>query len=83
MVIGIAFLFTFSGTPIQNTFFIIVICNVVHFFSTPYLMMKSSLAKMNASWETTALLMGDSWLKTIVRVVTPNAVSTLLEVFSY
>ena len=62
MVIGIAFLFTFSGTPIQNTFFIIVICNVVHFFSTPYLMMKSSLAKMNASWETTALLMGDSWL---------------------
>ena len=50
---------------------------------TPYLMMKSSLAKMNASWETTALLMGDSWLKTIVRVVTPNAVSTLLEVFSY
>ena len=45
-VIGIAFLFTFSGTPIQNTFFIIVICNVVHFFSTPYLMMKSSLAKM-------------------------------------
>ena len=69
MVIGIAFLLTFSGTPIQNTFFIIVICNVVHFFSTPYLMMKSSLAKMNASWETTALLMGDSWLKTIVRVI--------------
>lgn len=83
MVIGIAFLFTFSGTPIQNTFFIMIICNVVHFFSTPYLMMKSSLTKMNGSWETTALLMGDTWLKTIVRVVTPNAVSTLLEVFSY
>ena len=27
--------------------------------------------------------MGDNWLKTIVRVVTPNALSTLLEVFSY
>ena len=46
-------------------------------------MMKNSLSKMNASWETTAMLMGDSWIKTIVRVVTPNAVSTLLEVFSY
>ena len=28
---------------------------------------------MNASWETTAMLMGDSWIKTIIRVVTPNA----------
>ncbi len=45
----------------------------IHFFSTPYLMMKNSLSKMNASWETTRLLMGDNWIKTIVRVVTPNA----------
>ena len=55
----------------------------IHFFSTPYLMMKNSLSKMNASWETTAMLMGDNWIKTIARVVTPNAISTLLEVFSY
>lgn len=83
MVIGLAFLFAFSGTDLQNTFLLIIICNVVHFFSTPYLMMKNTLSKMNASWETTAMLMGDTWLKTIVRVVTPNAVATILEVFSY
>lgn len=83
MVLGIAFLLTFTGTSLQNTIAIIVFCNIIHFFSTPYLMMKSSLGKMNASWETTARLMGDNWLKTIIRVVTPNAVSTLLEVFSY
>ena len=83
MVIGLAYLFVFTGTPLQNTFPIIIICNIVHYFSTPYLMMKNSLSKMNASWETTAMLMGDSWVKTIMRVVTPNALSTLLEVFSY
>ena len=83
MVIGLAYLFVFTGTPLQNTFPIIIVCNIVHFFSTPYLMMKNSLSKMNASWETTAMLMGDNWFKTIVRVVTPNALSTLLEVFSY
>ena len=105
MVIGIAYMLIFSGTPLQNTLAIIVICNVIHFFSTPYLMIKNSLAKMNcnvihffstpylmiknslakmnASWETTAMLMGDTWLKTIVRVVTPNAMGTILEVFSY
>lgn len=83
MVIGLAYLFAFTGTSLQNTFAILIICNIVHFFSTPYLMMKNSLSKMNASWETTAMLMGDNWIKTIARVVTPNAISTLLEVFSY
>lgn len=83
MVLGLAFLFCFSGTELQSTFTILIVCNIVHFFSTPYLMMKSSLEKMNASWETTAMLMGDSWGKTILRVVTPNAMSTILEVFSY
>ena len=83
MVVGIAYMLIFSGTSLQNTLILIVICNVIHYFSTPYLMMKNSLAKMNASWETTAMLMGDTWLKTIVRVVTPNAMATILEVFSY
>ncbi|MGN0703062.1 MAG: extracellular solute-binding protein [Lentihominibacter sp.] len=83
MVLGLAFLFVFTGTSLQNTFVIIIICNVIHFYSTPYLMMKNSLSKMNSSWETTAMLMGDSWVKTIVRVVTPNALSSLLGVFSY
>ncbi len=83
MVLGLAFLFAFTGTPLQNTFLILIICNIVHYFSSPYLMMKNSLSKMNRSWETTAMLMGDSWLKTVIRVVTPNARRTILEVFSY
>ena len=83
MVLGVAYLLSFKGTFMHNTFTILVICNIVHYFSSPYLMMKSSLEKLNASWETTARLMGDSWLKTVVRIITPNAVSTLLEVFSY
>ena len=83
MVLGIAFLLAFAGTPLQGTLAILVICNVVHYFATPYQMMKDSLTKMNASWETTARLMGDSWIKTILRVVTPNAWPTLLQVFGY
>lgn len=83
MVLGVAYMFLFPGTPLQNTLTLMVLCNIVHYFSTPYLMMKNSLSKMNSGWETTAMLMGDSWLKTIIRVVTPNALSSLLEVFSY
>ena len=83
MVLGLAFLFVFSGTSLQNTFLLMILCNIVHYFSTPYLMMKNSLSKMNAGWETTAMLMGDSWPKTILRVVTPNAAASLIETFSY
>ncbi len=83
MVIGISYLFVFSGTPLQNTFPLIIICNIVHFFSTPYLLMSESLKKMNASFETTAKLMKDKWIHTLVRVITPNALPSLLEVFSY
>lgn len=83
MVVGIVFLFIFTGTPLQNTLILIIICNIVHFFSTPYLMMKNSLSKLNSSWEATASLMGDSWFQTIVRIITPNMASTLLEVFGY
>ncbi|OZG62202.1 DNA-binding protein [Bifidobacterium lemurum] len=83
MVLGIAFLFAFSGTGLQNTFWILIIANVVHYFATPYQMIKDSLSKMNGSWETTARLMGDNWAKTIVRVVTPNAAPTILQAFGY
>ena len=83
MVLGIAFMLGFTGTSLQNTFAIMILCNLVHFFATPYMMMKNTLSKMNLSWEKTAKLMGDSWMKSLLRVVTPNAASSLIEVFSY
>ncbi len=83
MVIGIAYMMFFSGSSLQNTFILIIICNIIHHFSTPYLMLKSSLEKLNASWEQTALLMGDSWFKTIRRIITPNIRTTIFEVLGY
>lgn len=83
MVLGVGYLFAFSGSTLMNTFLIIILANVVHFFTTPYLMAKQAFSRMNAGFETTAMLMGDSWLKTIIRVVIPNSKTTLIEMFSY
>jgi iron(III) transport system permease protein len=83
MVIGVAYMLAFKGTAIQNTFAILIICNIVHLFPSPYLMIKNALEKLNPQWEKTAALMGDSWLKTMGRVVTPNVWPALLEAFSF
>ena len=83
MVLGIGFLFAMSGTPLANTFTILVLANLVHFFTTPYMMATSALSKMNAGWETPGALMGDSWIKTVSRVIVPNSLPTLLQMFQY
>ncbi|MCI1248204.1 MAG: ABC transporter permease subunit [Megasphaera sp.] len=83
MVIGVAFLFTFTGTSLQNTFLLIILLNSVREFTTPYLMIQASLSKMNMSWETTGILMGDSWIKTVFRVIIPNTMSTVFQMLSY
>jgi iron(III) transport system permease protein len=83
MVLGLSYLLLFNNSSLKGTFTILVLCTLVHYFTTPYLMAKNSLAKMNPSWETTAELLGDSWLKTIRRVILPNSASTVIEMVSY
>ena len=83
MVLGLAFLLVINGTPLKSTFTIIIIANIIHYFSTPYLTLKSSLDKLSKSWETTAALMGDNFFQTVWRILTPNAVTALFEVMSY
>ncbi|WP_246599445.1 ABC transporter permease subunit [Clostridium lacusfryxellense] len=83
MVLGLSYLMLFNKSDLKGTFAIIIICNIVHFFTTPYLMAKNSLSKMNPMWETTGELMGDSWVKTIIRVIIPNSKVTIVEMFGY
>lgn len=83
MVLGLSYLLLFNGSSLKGTFTIIIVCNIVHFFTTPYLLAKNSLSKMNPTWETTGELLGDRWLKTVYRVVLPNSASTVIEMFSY
>lgn len=83
MVLGLSYLFFFNGSSLKGTFLIIIACNIVHFFTTPYLMAKNSLQKMDPTWEVTAELLRDSWLKTVIRIILPNIRPTIYQMFSY
>lgn len=83
MVLGLSYLFFFNGSSLKGTFLIIIACNIVHFFTTPYFMAKNSLQKMDPTWEVTAELLKDSWLKTVIRIILPNIRPTIYQMFSY
>jgi len=83
MVLGLAYLLLFNQSDVKGTFSIIILCNIVHFFTAPYLMAKNSLSKLNPAWETTGELMGDSWFATMIRVIVPNSMATIVEMFGY
>ncbi len=81
MVLGVGYLFAFTGTPLQNSLAVIVLANLVHFLATPYLMSTTALSKMNTRWETTGQLMGDTWFQSVRRILIPNAATTLIQMF--
>lgn len=83
MVLGLSYLFFFNGSSLKGTFLIVIACNIVHFFTTPYLMAKNSLQKMDPTWEVTAELLKDSWLKTVIRIILPNIRPTIYQMFIY
>lgn len=83
MVLGLAYLFFFNGSSLKGTLLIIILSNIVHFFTTPYMMAKNALQKMDISWEITGQLLQDSWIKTVYRVILPNSIRTIYGMLSY
>lgn len=83
MVLGLSYLFFFNQSSLKGTLLIIILSNVVHFFTTPYMMAKNALQKMDGSWEVTGQLLQDSWIRTVFRVIIPNSIHTIYQMFSY
>lgn len=83
MVLGLSYLFLFRTASFKGTYFIIIFCNMVHLFATPYLMAKNALSKMNMNYEVIGQIMGDSWIQSIMRIIIPNSLSTMIQMISY
>ncbi len=83
IVLGLSFVMTFQKTPIYSTIFILVIVNIVHFFSSPYLLAYNSLSKFNPNLEDVAASLGISRMKMLFDVYIPCTKSTILEMYSY
>lgn len=85
IVLGIGYIFVFKNTKgfFYGTIFILIVVNTVHFFGSPYLLAKNCLTKINQDYEIVGGTIGVSKFTILVKVLLPNSISTLLEMFIY
>ena len=83
VVLGLAYVLVFKGSPLYGTLALLVAVNAVHFLSSPYLMMYNSLSKINENLEAVGDTLGVSRGRMVLDVFLPRCAGTLLEMFSY
>jgi iron(III) transport system permease protein len=83
VVLGLSYVLSFKGIPIYGTIFILVMVNIVHFFSSPYLLAYNSLSKFNPNLEDVAESLGISRMRMVLRVYAPSTMATITEMYSY
>lgn len=99
MVIGISFIFFFNKTsfhiPLLNidivnpfngiykTIWIMVLANVIHFFSISFLTANTALKKLDKEFERVSISMGIPWYKTFYNITFPMCLDAILEIFFY
>ncbi len=81
--LGLSYIFAFKDSFIYQTFLILIMVNVVHFFASPYLMAYNALGKLNNNFEIVGLTFGINRFRIIKDVIIPNSIDTLLEMISY
>ncbi len=83
VVLGLCYVLSFHGLPLYSTIFILVIVNIAHFFSSPYLLAYHSLKKFHENLEDVALTLGLSKMHLLFSVYIPSTVSTIIEMYSF
>ena len=83
IVLGLSYVITFKGSFVYGTIMILVMVNMMHFISSPYLMMYNSLSKINGNLEAVGKTLGIGRLRMIKDVFIPQSAATICEMAGY
>ena len=83
LVLGLSYVLAFRRTGLYGTLMILVLVNLIHFISSPYLMMFNSLSKINGNLESVAQTLRIGRLYMIRDILLPQCRNTLVEMFVY
>ncbi len=88
MVLGLAYIFTFNapGSPLNSlygTLAILIISNVIHYFTVGFLTATTALKQMDAEFENVGASLGVPFYRTFWRVTVPIALPSIVAVSMY
>ncbi|MBQ7453497.1 MAG: ABC transporter permease subunit [Selenomonadaceae bacterium] len=83
IALGLGYVIFFHDAPIYGTLIILTAVNVMHFFSSPYLMMRNTLEKISANVEAVGKVLGVPRRFIIRDMILPKVRFTLCEMFAY
>ena len=88
MVLGLAYIFVFNAAGsvlnrIYGTLAILVISNLIHYFTVPFLTATTSLKQMDAEFENVSVSLGVPFYRTFWRVTVPIALPSIVGISMY
>lgn len=83
MVLGLSYTISFNNSFIYNSYFILILVNIIHFIASPYLMAYNALQKVNNNYEIVAKTCNISSFRIIKDVIIPCTKITIREMFAY
>jgi iron(III) transport system permease protein len=88
MVLGLAYIFVFNApgsvlNGLYGTLTILVVSNLVHYFTVPFLTATTSLKQMDAEFENVSASLGVAFYRTVWRVTVPIALPSIVGISMY
>jgi iron(III) transport system permease protein len=88
MVLGLAYIFAFNApgsvlNSLYGTLAILVVSNLVHYFTVPFLTATTSLKQMDAEFENVSASLGVPFYRTFWRVTVPIALPSIVGISMY
>lgn len=83
IVLGISYSLMYGGSDFANSLFILIIINILHFFSSPYIMAYNAFNKVNKNYEIVSETLHINKFRYIIDILIPDTSDTMMEMFSY
>lgn len=82
-ILGTEFALDNLFSPIYGTFFILILANVMHYFSVPFVTASTALKKLDKEFEVVSKSLQVPFYRTFLKITLPMSLGAILEMFVY